>query len=183
MNFGFISPKLKHLLLFAVIACFFSSIQFLFLSKLETNFLKIDLMVIFMAYVAVEHFLPTAVVLIFLSASLLHSTSLAPIGFFYVYGLVILTISNLISKFVILGNTSTQFLSLSFLIFLKYFFGAVLFWSQGHNEFFTDFMSLQIPSFISTTVFSTLVITALSHIDNLFSVSLFSGRNSQEIVR
>lgn len=160
-----------HAAVMAILAIVVVYFQAYVLSRTVSPWLKVDLVTIFVVYVAIEHLLLGALVRIFFIAALMHMFSGAPDGFFLMYYLLALVISNLVAKVIALHKLSSQIIVFSGVFILKFvlIYGSL---SKAHRapELLTFVLKIA-PSLIVTTLVSVPLFGILSRLDGLFDAS------------
>jgi hypothetical protein len=141
------------------------------LGRARSPWLHIDLVTIFVVYISIEHLLLGALFRIFCVLTLMHVFSGAPDGFYLMYFLLALVISNLVAKVIALHKLSSQGLVFVGLFLMKF---VLIYGSLSKNQRapeLTQFIFSVAPSFIVTTVASLFVFSLLSQVDGFFDAS------------
>ena len=160
-----------HAVVMAVLAFVAVYFQAYILSRSSSGWLHVDLVTIYVVYVSIEHLLFGAIVRIFFVAALMHMFSGAPDGFYLMYYLLALVISNLVAKVIALHKLSSQILVFSAIFLLKFvlIYGSL---NKVHRvpELMTFVLKIA-PSLIVTTVASVPLFGILSRLDGLFDAT------------
>lgn len=156
------------MLILAIVVVYF---QAYVLSRIQSPWLKIDLVTIFVVYVAIEHLLLGALIRISCIAALMHMFSGAPDGFFLMYYLLALVISNLVAKIIALHKLSSQILVFAGIFVLKF---VLIYMSLNKAHRAPELLTFALkiaPSLIVTTLVSVPLFGVLSQLDGLFDAS------------
>lgn len=151
------------------------------LARARSPWLHIDLVTIFVVYVAIEHLLLGALLRIFCVAALMHMFSGAPDGFYLMYFLLAIVIANLLARVIALHKLSSQILVFLGIFLLKF---ALVYASLNKNQRVPDllqFLGRIAPGLIVTTILSVPIFGLLARIDGMFDASARRDRR-QDLV-
>lgn len=169
-NFHFIASFL--LMMFLV--CF----QSMFLAELNNSWLRVDLVTVFIVYVAIEHYLLSALIKIVSAAILMQTFSSAPSGFYLMYFLLALVLSGFISRRLVLYNRLSQFIAFAGIFLLKYVLLYFALLRQIQGQFLEDFISVSYPSLIVTILVAVPLFWLFSVFDEFFEFYSLKDRTA-----
>lgn len=141
------------------------------LARARSPWLHVDLATIFVVYVSIEHLLFGAILRIFCVAALMHMFSGAPDGFYLMYYLLALVISNLFSRVIALHKLSSQILVFLTIFVLKF---ALIYGSLAKVQRAPEVMQFIwriLPGLVVTTLLSVPLFSLLARLDGLFDAS------------
>lgn len=142
------------------------------LARARSPWLQLDLATIFVVYVSIEHLLLGALLRIFCVASLMHMFSGAPDGFYLMYFLMVLVLSNLSAKLMALHKLSSQVLVFLIIFILKFVLTyGVLNKLQRAPDVLQYIFKIG-PSLVMTTIFAVPLFGLLARLDSLFDSSI-----------
>jgi len=139
----------------------------------------VDLTSILVVYVAVEHFLIGAFVRILIAGLLMQTLSLAPTGFFPMYFLLALVSANVVSRYVVLHNLSSQFLTFAGVFALKFVLLWFVLFKLGQAPDVLVFAKACLPQFIVTTLLSVPAFSLLARLDSSFEFAATRDRRAE----
>lgn len=156
------------MILVAMVLVYFQSY---ILGRMHSPWLHLDLATVFVVYVSIEHLLFGALLRIFIVAALMHMFSGAPDGFFLMFYLLALVISNILARFFALHKLSSQFLIFAGIFCLKFvlIYGS-LSKAQRAPEVW-QFIWRVAPGFMMTTLASVPLFAFFAQLDGLFDAS------------
>lgn len=160
-----------HATVMILLAMFIVYFQAYILARSQSPWLHIDIATIFVVYVSIEHLLLGALLRILVVASLMHMFSGAPDGFYLMFFLMALVISNTLARFFALHKLSSQFLIFAGIFCLKF---VLVYGSLSKAQRASDLVSFLLrvsPSLIVTTLVSVPLFSLFSMIDGLFDAS------------
>jgi len=161
--------KIYHFIAHILILLSFFYLQTLFLARIGINFFNIDLVTIFIVYVAIEHALLPALLLLILASTLMQNFSMAPQGFFITYYLLVYIMSYAFTKMIIIHKMSGQLAVFSILLVFKYILSFLAF--KANNDPYDGF-SFIIENFwecVVTAIVSVPIFKLLSMFDTKFN--------------
>lgn len=156
---------IASLALLVVVVCF----QSLVLARSSSPWLHIDLVTIFVVYVAIEHYLFGAVIKVLVAAMSLHTFSAVPGGFYVMYYMLALVLSVVFSRRLVLYNRLSQFLCFSGVFLLKFVFMYYTLTMTESNILFSDYFIAVFPTILTTSLVAVPLFWVLSRFDELFA--------------
>lgn len=172
-----------HAVLMLLVAFFIVYFQAYVLARTGIAWLQVDLASVFVVYVSIEHQLFGALIRIVAVAALMHMFSGAPDGFYVMYYLLAIVISNLMAKFFALHKLSSQALIFFGIFILKF---VLIYGSLGGAKgalSFWRFASEVSPSLIVTTLLAVPLFAVFSSIDHLFDASSRRDHRQELVVK
>ncbi|APJ04149.1 hypothetical protein AXG55_09625 [Silvanigrella aquatica] len=166
-NLKFIRSKTSHFIMSLFILIFFVYLQSSLFAKAPSLWLHIDILSIAIVYTSIQHFLPLALIKIIFIAMLLQVSSAVPSGFFVMYFLLILVLSNILSKIFIFNSIFGQFFIFLILFTMKYFLFYFTISHRDLNSFFSLFF-ISWKGFLITILISLPIFRILMFIDSFF---------------
>lgn len=141
------------------------------LARSGSVWLQIDLATIYVVYVSIEHLLLGALVRVLCIAALMHMFSGAPDGFYVMYYLLALVVSNLVARIIALHKLSSQILVFLVVFILKFVLVYVSLSKSMRVPVVSRFLLDIAPSLILTTLVSVPVFSFMARLDGLFDAS------------
>ena len=154
-----------HFLSGILLTLFVCYLQSVYLARVPLRWLQPDLISIIIIYFAVEHFFFSALGKILAAGFFMELTSVAPSGFYIMFGLIVLVLAHFFAKQVVLHQRLGQLVLFAFLFFLKYVF---LGFSLKEKFFLDEFLQATIPSFLTTLLAVIPLFWLLSWFDERF---------------
>jgi hypothetical protein len=116
----FRGPFKNHFFSSCLLMILLAVIQAKFLASFLSSWLQVDLLTIYVVYIAFEYGVMASSLRAFVAALLLHALSPAPQGFFMMYYLLILVIALGISRIVVMHMLSIQSVMVFLFFVMKY---------------------------------------------------------------
>lgn len=160
-----------HATLMLLLSMFIVYLQSYVLARSQSPWLHIDLATVFVVYVSIEHLLFGALFRILIVSSLMHMFSGAPDGFYLMFFLMAIVISNILSRFFALHKLRTQILIFAGIFCLKFILIYASLNKIQRVPEVDQFVLKVLPSFIVTTVLSVPLFSLFSMIDGFFDAS------------
>jgi hypothetical protein len=160
-----------HASLMLLLSMFIVYLQAYVLGRMQSSWFHVDLATVFVVYVSIEHLLLGALIRIFVVAALMHMFSGAPDGFYLMFFMLALVISNILARFFALHKLNSQFLIFAGIFCLKF---VLVYGSLSRVQRVPDgwaFLSRVAPSLIMTTLLSVPLFALFATIDSLFDAS------------
>jgi|GEM_PF-628080 len=172
-------PRQLHFVVMLAVVCTVVYLQSYVFARSANPWFHVDLTAILVVYVAVEHFLLGAFVRIAVASILMQATSLAPVGFFPMYFLLALVGANLVSRYVVLHNLSSQFLTFAGIFLLKFVLLYFVLFKLGQTITVGAWALLCLPQFVVTTLLSVPAFSLLARLDSSFEFAATRDRRAE----
>ncbi|MCA2959228.1 MAG: hypothetical protein IOD12_03190 [Silvanigrellales bacterium] len=176
---GFAGPRQIHFLVTLALTFGVVYLQAYVFARSPNPWFHVDLTSILVVYVSVEHFLLGAFLRVLVAGLLMQSLSLAPSGFFPMYFIVALVSANVVSRYVVLHNLSSQFLTFAGIFLLKFVLLYVVLFKLGQNPDVWAFASASLPQFVVTTLLSVPAFSLLARLDSSFEFAATRDRRAE----
>lgn len=164
------SKKQIHFILtFLIILCTVF-LQSYVIARIDSPWLRPDLITILVIYFAIEHSLYSALFKIFVGAYFFETMSAAPQGFFFMYFLIALVVSNAVSRYIVLHKMQNQVLLFAAVFLLKYVLFYFVFSADGQSPLMFDFIEFLLPGLIISSIVAVPVFLLMSQFDEKFEV-------------
>jgi hypothetical protein len=172
-------PSQAHFCFMLVFVYLFGTLQAMYFAGSANPWLHLDLVSILVVYFGVEHFLFGALIRTLVGALFMQSITAAPVGFYVMYFLLALVLSNAISRFFVLHNIFSQ-LGIFFVIFLmKFVLLYFVMQKQGGTMEFQQFFMMNFPELAGTTLVSVPLFSFLAYVDANFEYVAFRDRRKE----
>ena len=164
---SYLRSKTSHFFLSLFLLVFFVYLQSCLLAKTSSLWFHVDLVTIAVIYISIQHFLPLALIKILFVAILLQTNSSVPGGFYIMYFLLIIVLSNILSKLFLFKSYFGQFFIFLSLFFLKFF---LFYLTIQNRDFLTlaGLFSISWKGFIISLLISLPLFKFLNFIDSFF---------------
>lgn len=174
-----VGPRQIHFIVTLAITFGVVYLQAYVFARSQNPWFHVDLASILVVYVSVEHFLLGAFLRVLVAGFLMQSLSLAPSGFFPMYFIVALVSANVVSRYVVLHNLSSQFLTFAGIFFLKFVLLFFVLFKLGHNPDVWSFVLASVPQFVVTTLLSVPAFSLLARLDSSFEFAATRDRRAE----
>lgn len=159
-----------HFIFFTILICISVYFQSIFLARINTAWLHIDLVSIIVIYICVKHSFFMSLAQSLVAALLMQANSLITNNFYVIYFLTAIIIAQAFSKLLFLHKTQNQVLPFVSIFIFKY---TLLFYTLNLKVSFAEvtFIVFIWKEFISTCVAASLIFYFLKKIDFLIITS------------
>lgn len=174
-----LGPRQVHFLVMLAVVAVVIHLQAYTSARNPNPWFHVDLASILVVYVSVEHFLVGAFVRVVFAGLLMQTLSSAPAGFFPMYYLVALVAANVVSRYVVLHNLGSQFITFAGIFALKFVFLYFVLFKAGHSPGVAEFALQSLPQFVVTTLLSVPAFSLLARLDSSFEFAATRDRRAE----
>jgi hypothetical protein len=174
-----VGPRQSHFLVMFLIVIAAVTLQAYVFARSSNPWLHLDLVSIIVVYMSIEHFLLGALVRVLFAGLLMQTLSLAPAGFFPMYCLLALVVSNIVSRYVVLHNLGSQFLTFSGIFLMKFVLLYFVFYKMGMQPTLKEWAFMHMPQFLVTALLSVPLFSLLARLDSSFEFAATRDRRAE----
>jgi hypothetical protein len=174
-----LGPRQAHFVITLALTCLVVYLQAYGFARSPNPWFHVDLTAILVVYVSVEHFLLGALARVLVAGLLMQTLSLAPSGFFPMYYVCALVLANVVSRYVVLHNLSSQFLTFAGIFFLKFVLQWFVLYKLGQQPEPLAFAAACLPQFVVTTLLSVPAFSLLARLDSSFEFAATRDRRAE----